>query len=98
MAARYLPAAITRRDKAGFAVPLAAWLRPGGALADTLALLLEPGSASRGYCMPAELARLVEEHRGGRRDHAEVLWPLLNLELWHRQWRGAASPAAGPGV
>jgi hypothetical protein len=84
--ARYLPAAITRRRKAGFSVPLASWLRPGGALADTLALLLEPASASRGYCTASELARLVEDHRRGRRNHAEALWPLINLELWHRLW------------
>ena len=84
--ARYLPAAITGRRKAGFSVPLASWLRAGGPLADNVALLLEPASASRGYCAPAELSRLVEEHRRGRRNHAEVLWPLINLELWHRLW------------
>jgi asparagine synthase (glutamine-hydrolysing) len=95
--ARYLPAAITRRRKAGFSVPVAAWLRPGGPLADTVALLLEPGSASRETCAPAELTRLVEQHRRGRRNHAEVLWALINLELWQRQWREQArrfKPAA----
>lgn len=88
--ARYLPAAITRRRKAGFSVPVAAWLRPGGPLADAVALLLEPASASRETCAPAELARLVEDHRRGRRNHAEVLWGLINLELWQRQWREQA--------
>ncbi|MBV8202727.1 MAG: asparagine synthase (glutamine-hydrolyzing), partial [Acidobacteria bacterium] len=84
--ARYLPAAITKRRKAGFSVPVAAWLRPGGALADTVALLLEPASASRGYCSASELGKLVEDHRRGRRNHAEALWALINLELWHRLW------------
>jgi asparagine synthase (glutamine-hydrolysing) len=84
--ARYLPVAITRRRKAGFSVPVASWLRPGGPLADTVALLLEPASASRGYCTASELARLVEDHRRGRRNHAEALWALINLELWHRLW------------
>jgi asparagine synthase (glutamine-hydrolysing) len=84
--ARYLPAAITRRRKAGFSVPVAAWLRPAGPLADAVALLLEPASASRGYCARGELERLVEEHRKGKRNHAEALWGLVNLELWQRLW------------
>jgi asparagine synthase (glutamine-hydrolysing) len=88
--ARYLPAAITRRRKAGFSVPVASWLRPGGPLADAVALLLEPASASRGYCVRGELERLVEEHRRGRRNHGEALWGLINLELWQRLWQEQA--------
>jgi asparagine synthase (glutamine-hydrolysing) len=101
VAARYLPAAITGRRKAGFSVPVSAWLRPGGPLAGAVELLLEPASASRGYCAPAELARLVEEHRRGRRDHAEALWALINLELWQRLWSEEArrfQPGVAPAV
>jgi hypothetical protein len=26
----------------------------------------------------------VDAHLGGRRNHEELLWTLLNLEIWHR--------------
>ena len=30
------------------------------------------------------LARILAEHRTGRRDHGNRIWRLLNLELWYR--------------
>jgi asparagine synthase (glutamine-hydrolysing) len=86
VAERYLPPTITRRRKAGFAVPLADWLRAGGPLAPAAALLLEPRTLERGLLVPERVRALVAEHRDGRRDHHEILWALLNLELWHRVW------------
>lgn len=81
---RYLPGAIIGRRKAGFAVPIGDWMRPGGPLAELCAVLLEPRSLERGYLEAARLRGLVEEHRSGRADHHEILWALLNLELWQR--------------
>jgi asparagine synthase (glutamine-hydrolysing) len=84
LARSHLPARIVDRRKEGFAVPVSAWLRPGGPLADHLALLDEPRSRERGFFDRAEVARLVAQHRGGERDHGEILWGLVNLELWQR--------------
>jgi hypothetical protein len=47
-------------------------------------MLLEPRSLARGYLNAGEVRRTVSEHREGRRDHGELLWGLLNLELWQR--------------
>jgi asparagine synthase (glutamine-hydrolysing) len=94
VAARYLPPTVIARKKAGFSVPFGAWMRAGGPLADLLSLLVEPNSASRGPCEAGVLGRLVEEHRQGRRDHGDVLWGLVNFELWQRQWQEEARRAA----
>ncbi len=83
-ARRHLPVTVVRRRKAGFAVPVSRWLRPGQPLDPYVDMLLEPRSLSRGYLNAGEIRRTVGEHREGRGDHGELLWGLLNLELWQR--------------
>ena len=80
-----LPEPIRRRGKMGFGVPLAAWFQRElrGLLHDTL---LSPECLARGYFQPDAIRRLVEEHTRGAADHADRLWALLNLELWHREF------------
>jgi asparagine synthase (glutamine-hydrolysing) len=70
------------RPKQGFAVPVASWLR--GPLRESCEdLLLDRRARDRGLFVPAEVERLLREHREGF-DHAEPLWALLMLELWFR--------------
>ncbi len=95
VARRHLPAAVVGRAKAGFAVPVARWMRPGGPLDGAVEALLAPGAAVHACLDAAELRRLAGEHRAGRRDHRELLWAALNLETWHSVWSAAARrPAA----
>lgn len=69
--------------KGGFAIPAGAWLR--GELADFLNDQLRgPASLTRAYYVPRLLDRLLDEHVAGRRNHENLLWTLLNLEIWHR--------------
>jgi len=78
-----LPEAIRTRGKMGFGVPIAAWFR--GELAGYLReVLLSPESLGRGYFREEAIRRLVEQHTAGQADHADRLWALLNLDLWHR--------------
>jgi len=84
VAQRYLPPSVVNRKKAGFAVPISSWLRRAGPMADYVDILLEPRTLDRGYFIEREIARVVDEHRGGSRDNGELLWVLINLELWHR--------------
>jgi asparagine synthase (glutamine-hydrolysing) len=78
-----LPAPIRDRPKMGFGVPLDRWFR--GELKDELrAVLLDPVALGRGLFQPEAVARLVDDHIEGRRDHAYRLWALLMLELWFR--------------
>jgi asparagine synthase (glutamine-hydrolysing) len=78
-----LPDVVLDRPKMGFSAPIAHWFR------DELRemaydVLLSPTTLQRGYFRKQAIAQLLDEHCAGRRDHAETLWQLLVLELWHR--------------
>jgi asparagine synthase (glutamine-hydrolysing) len=84
-AAKPLLAGLAPRQ-AGFRIPVGAWLR--GELSEFLLDQLRgAGSRTRAYYEPKTLDRLLDEHLAGRRNHEEILWTLLNLEIWHRACR-----------
>ena len=84
-ASALLPRSILERPKIGFRVPVAEWLR--GPLRDFLLdHLLEPASRTRDYYHLQVLKTYIDEHLEGRRNHEKLLWSLLTLELWHREF------------
>jgi asparagine synthase (glutamine-hydrolysing) len=91
----YLPPAVLRRPKMGFAVPLAAWLR-GSLLAPVERALAEPAFAQSGLFDLAAVARLIERHRSGRSDHSRMIWALFMFAgfLARVHERGASWPTA----
>jgi len=71
------------------------WL-PGGSLRGQLGglardYLTGPASRTRAWYEPKALERVLAQHDKGRGGHEELLWTLLNLEIWHR----TQSPARG---
>jgi len=84
LAIRRLPREIVYRRKMGFQVPLTAWLRNPAGLGRFMDMLLEPRSLQRGYLDSRGVRRLVQDHRDRGGDHTEILWGLINLELWQR--------------
>ena len=46
-------------------------------------------SLTRDYYDPQVLDRMLTEHLSGRQNNEKLLWSLLNLEIWHRQYAGA---------
>lgn len=76
-----VPAQVLRRPKLGFNAPLGVWMRR-----DLDALVerwLSPQTiARRGILAVDEVARLVGEHREGKRDHGPRLWSFIVLEQW----------------
>jgi len=82
---RLLPAAILERPKVGFRVPVNEWFRTS--MKDYLSdHLLGGGSRTRAYYQPQMLRRYLEEHMAGRQNHEKLLWSMLNLEIWHREY------------
>jgi hypothetical protein len=43
-------------------------------------------SVTIGYYRKPALHRVLAEYIAGRTNHEKLLWSLLNLELWHRQY------------
>lgn len=82
-----LPDRILNRPKIGFRVPVSEWFR--GPMRNFLAdHLLGHSALTREYFRPGALDRLVTEHARGLQNHEKLLWSLLNLELWHREYTG----------
>lgn len=83
----WLPRKIVYRQKRGFSVPVADWLR--GGLRPLAEEMLSPARLKReGFFNPGYVRQLVEEHQAGRADHRKALWTLLCFELWYDRWIG----------
>ena len=80
-----LPPEILGRRKMGFGIPINRWMAHD--LYDFLTdHILSESAFSRGYFRPEALRTLVSDHHEGRANHGYHLWPLLMLELWHKQY------------
>ena len=89
--AQYVPAAILRRSKMGFSVPLGQWLRTN--LKPTFERLVL-NAAMEEYLSLKEVRRLWREHQSGYRHHDEKLWNLLMFAGWearHKSYRDVLS-------
>jgi asparagine synthase (glutamine-hydrolysing) len=83
-----LPERILTRPKVGFRVPVNRWFR--GEMRDYLLDHLQsPSSMTRTYFEPKALDHVLAEHMDGKQNHEKLLWALLNLEIWHRQYAHA---------
>ncbi len=82
-----LPAQVLeRKDKMGFPVPLADWLRGGPVRNFVGDILLSRRSLERGIFLPSALQTMLRQPGVGGRQ----LWGALSLELWHRAFIDAA--------
>jgi asparagine synthase (glutamine-hydrolysing) len=80
-----IPRELLDRRKQGFQMPLVEWMR--SEMKDQfLRVLLEPRTLQRGYFKPEAVRSLVDEHARGRRNRSGLLWRMLVLELWHRNF------------
>lgn len=78
-----LPPEILHRNKRGFQIPVAEWLR--GKLRPLMEDLLgERSLAAQGLFAPAAVRSLAEAHCSSRADLRKPLWTLMVLQLWLR--------------
>jgi asparagine synthase (glutamine-hydrolysing) len=80
-----IPSELLHRRKQGFQLPLVEWMR-NEVKHQFLAVLTEPRTLQRGYFKPEAVRSLVSEHVRGRRNRSGLLWRMLVLELWHRNF------------
>ncbi len=82
---RWLPHNIVHRQKRGFTVPIASWLR--NQLRPLVAETLEEGKLKRqGLFNSAYVQQLIREHSTAQVDHRKALWTLLCFQLWFDRW------------
>jgi asparagine synthase (glutamine-hydrolysing) len=82
---KLIPERILTRPKVGFRVPVNEWFR--SEMRAYLVDHLQSGaSITRAYYDARALDGVLAEHLNGRQNHEKLLWSLLNLEIWHRQY------------
>ena len=78
---KYVPKELIERPKAGFGIPLGAWLR--GPLKAWAQSLIEPMRLeAEGYFYPEPIAKIWQEHLSGQRDWSGRLWTILMFQAW----------------
>jgi len=82
---RLLPGEILERPKVGFRVPVHEWFR--GPMREYLYdHLTAPSSRTLAYYDRETLEKILSDHFKGHQNHEKLLWCLLNLEIWHREY------------
>lgn len=79
-----VPAELVDRPKMGFAIPRATWLR-NDMKEMMMDLLTDQTAMNRGWFKSSEVIKLINAHLNGQ-DKDKVLWPMIMLELWARNW------------
>lgn len=83
--AEMVPAELFERPKAGFAVPLGAWLR--GELREWAESLLSVDALLRsGLINPGPIRRRWQDHCSGRIDASQAMWTVLAFQAWYSHW------------
>ena len=79
-----VPANLIDRPKMGFGIPRAEWLRTEMKEKVT-DLLTDKEATDRGRFTQKEVKKILDLHMSGT-DRDQILWPILMLELWARNW------------
>jgi asparagine synthase (glutamine-hydrolysing) len=84
-----------RRDKMGFPVPAARWMR-SDLYPRLRELFADLGGSVAGWVRLDGVQGLLEEHRVGTSDHSQVLFRVAQLMLWKDATSRTASSSASP--
>ena len=83
LAENKFPSQISQRQKRGFGLPLASWMR------DDLQELVEYQLKFSGlydFLERKKVRAIWKEHKEGKQNHAKQLWTLVMLSGWMRRW------------
>lgn len=78
---RHLPDKLFERPKAGFGIPVGAWLR--GPLREWAEDLLAPQRLAADGCFDAAvIRRRWDDHLAGTADSTQAMWAILMFQAW----------------
>jgi len=85
----FVPAEVLARRKAGFPVPISAWMF-GEWKEFAQSTLFSPHAVTRDLYRPTEIVRLFKTEEKHRRRAARLLWSLLVFEIWFQHTKTQA--------
>ena len=85
MVSRYVPDEVAYGQKQGFSAPDASWFR-GESIDYVRSIVHDDASAIYRFLDPASTRRLVDEHLHGRENRRLLIWSLISLENFLRQF------------
>ena len=88
-----LPDSIRSRGKQGYSFPIKNWLR--NELNDYMKEALNSSPLINDAFNPSYIQRLIKEHEEYKANHNHILWALINLAVWHRQFVEAPKSSLG---
>ena len=78
---RHIPSEVTSREKQGFSGPDASWFK-GESMNYVRRIIYNRNSAMYKYLDSRAVQKLVDEHLEGKNNRRLLIWSLLNLECW----------------
>jgi asparagine synthase (glutamine-hydrolysing) len=90
VARRWVEPEIIDRQKVGFTLPIGDWMRDGGVLHDRIATLRDPNAFVRTVLRGEAIDRTIDQHWRRERDHTDLLWTLLSLDVWGALFLGGS--------
>ena len=85
MMERYIPREVTEREKQGFSAPDASWFR-GESIEYVKRTLFRPDARLYEVMAPEVVQNLVGEHLAGKENRRLLVWSLLYLEHWFKEF------------
>ncbi len=75
-----LPQEVVYREKAGFGLPIRAWMRQENPLFERY--FNSSRLEKQGIFRPETITRMYQEQKTGKRDHANTLFSMLTIQIW----------------
>jgi asparagine synthase (glutamine-hydrolysing) len=85
VAEEFLPPSIIQRPKSGFRMPVNEWLR--NEMRPFLTDILGASALSRPFYRARRMEAALEEHLEGKQNHEKLLWQMLALEVFMREYQ-----------
>jgi asparagine synthase (glutamine-hydrolysing) len=82
---KYVPSQLMDRPKTGFSIPINKWLKTD--LKYLIDLNLDKSSIERTEVFNVSaVENLKNDFFNGLLDHSDIIWKILQFQLWHKKW------------